>query len=402
MGEMLEGKGQVAIFTQKKGHESLELRRKGFQMVLEQHYPQIQVVDYYEIGLDEELAYQHTKELIRQYSGLKGIYVNCATGIAGAAKAVKELNLKGKIILISHDTVESTMEYVQEGIVAGTLYQDPFAQGYDTVVHLYNMIAAHQPPPQARMIIKNEMITPQNIQQFWEKGKGLIETAGREERLAKIIPTRLSEQITITVLGREEVAFWHPVREGVMAAAEALKPYRVKVEWIVPEENLKQGRADAEVYLPHFQQAVQNKVQAIALTLTDKAMVPFINVAVNKGIQVATYNGEPFNFRGMLAEMQQVVEHLSQAYEVLNQATNEASSHSEQITSTIHESMNVIQMEQNQKSLDSIQQLTQVIESVAEDIQQQTIAIAKVNDLTRQITEAIKKMEGNFLRWLKN
>ncbi len=68
---------------------------------------------------------------------LAGIYVT-AGGPFGAAKAVEEAGKGGAIKMVSFDFVDETMEYVKKGVITGTIGQDPFAQGHDPAIRLYN------------------------------------------------------------------------------------------------------------------------------------------------------------------------------------------------------------------------------------------------------------------------
>ena len=76
---------------------------------------------------------------------LAGIYVT-AGGPFGAAKAVEEAGMTGKVKVVSFDFVEETMQYVQKGVISATIGQDPFAQGHDPAIRLYNYLVRQSSP----------------------------------------------------------------------------------------------------------------------------------------------------------------------------------------------------------------------------------------------------------------
>ena len=76
-----------------------------------------------------EEAYNITQNLLTSHPNIKGIYVT-AGGPFGAAKAIKDAGLTGKVKLVCHDWMAETVAYVRSGEVTAVLDQDPFNQGY--------------------------------------------------------------------------------------------------------------------------------------------------------------------------------------------------------------------------------------------------------------------------------
>ena len=76
---------------------------------------------------------------------LAGIYVT-AGGPFGAAKAVEDAGKTGKVKVVSFDFVDETMEFVKKGVISATIGQDPFAQGHDPAIRLYNYLVGEVSP----------------------------------------------------------------------------------------------------------------------------------------------------------------------------------------------------------------------------------------------------------------
>lgn len=161
--------GEVAIITGLYSAPAHEQRRKGALESL-QKYPNVKIVGQVENQDKAEVAYSQTKDFLTAHPNLKGIYVT-AGGPFGAAKAIDEMGLKGKVKIVCFDFVDETIQYVRKGLISSTIGQDPFGQGYDPIVYAYNMLVTGQKPPQEKMWTKLDVVTPENVDQIIGKAK---------------------------------------------------------------------------------------------------------------------------------------------------------------------------------------------------------------------------------------
>ena len=74
---------------------------------------------------DAERAYQLTKELIQTYPNLKGILGTSSFDAPGAARAIKELGLTGKVFAISVAMPSETRSLLKEGVLQSVGLWDP-------------------------------------------------------------------------------------------------------------------------------------------------------------------------------------------------------------------------------------------------------------------------------------
>ena len=74
---------------------------------------------------DAERAYQLTKEMIQKYPNLKGILGTSSFDAPGAAKAIKELGLTGKVFAISVAMPSETRSLLKEGVLQSVGLWDP-------------------------------------------------------------------------------------------------------------------------------------------------------------------------------------------------------------------------------------------------------------------------------------
>ena len=166
------GEDNVAIFLGFFSQTSQELRRKGFESLLRERYPDIQILDRLETLGKVDTAYALTKDLLNGRNIPSGIYIIDGGIPVGVARAVVDAGLAGKVKLVSHDLVDETMEYVSKGVITATLGQDPFAQGHDTVVHLFNHLVTGWRPSTPRLLTAREVVTQENYQTILEGRAG--------------------------------------------------------------------------------------------------------------------------------------------------------------------------------------------------------------------------------------
>ncbi len=168
MAKVLNGKGKVAVITGFFSVEAHELRRKGFEDAIAKEAPGIKIVDRVENKDKADTAYTQAQDFMTANPDLSAIYVT-AGGPFGAAKAVEDAGKGGVVKIISYDFVDETMAFVKTGVITGTLGQDPYAQGHDPAVRLYNYLVGGVVPEAGRLLTRADFVTKENISQFYNK-----------------------------------------------------------------------------------------------------------------------------------------------------------------------------------------------------------------------------------------
>ncbi|MDO4371730.1 MAG: substrate-binding domain-containing protein, partial [Clostridia bacterium] len=90
-------------------------------------YPNMTLVDDKRVANDSdaEIAYQKTKELKQKYPNLKGILGTGSFDAPGAARAIEEMGLAGKMFAISVAMPSETRDYLKEGTLQAVGLWDP-------------------------------------------------------------------------------------------------------------------------------------------------------------------------------------------------------------------------------------------------------------------------------------
>ncbi len=393
MGETLGGKGEVAVSTSSFTATGAELRRKGFESVIREQYPKIQIVHVSEDNELEELACKQTTELLKKFPNLAGIYITTGATPPGVAKAVVEAKKAKQITIVGHDLTDETMQYVKDGIISATLGQDPFAQGYNPIIYLFNHIVDGWQPPAHRLLTKMDVVTSKNYKNFWDPGKGLIQSQEALDRLAKPVDKEPSEKLRIAALGRETSAFWIPVKEGTLAAAEKLKSYNVEVEWVYPEKARKNNDHSAQVYGEVIESLAVQEVDAIATLVVDRHLIPYINNAVKAGVPVVTFNSEPSSLRSLvytISDQAQKLMGLSQNLAVSTGQVNQATSQINQAMGDMAKG-SASQNEQVDRTSKYLEDLLNNINSVSREAEESASAAESTVNAVGTGTQAMEK-----------
>lgn len=386
MGQELHGRGKVIVVTREHGH-SINVRESGFSSILEEKYPNMQIAAVIE---DKDREFDNVeallKEAFKQTPDIDGIYVVDGNTPETVIKFLVETGRARKIKLVCHDMVDATMRGVAEGIVTCTISQDPYAQGYNPVVYLYNYLVAGKLPPRPRMTTKLIRVTPENYTQYWDAERGVIESGTGKDRLAQLVDQLPDRPLRIIFLGRD-VPFYFPVREAVLHLAEVLKSRNVTVEWIDPSIHMTHGG---------FQTAVDEyaakKYDGIILPLYSPLYIPSVNRAVDAGIPVAIFNSEPDNIHTLTNTLLYQSRDLFNITLALAQSATESGERAVQINEAISAMRQALTLESESamQAIESTRQIATAIGGIDRGAEQQTQAAGNVSEATQDISKAVE------------
>ena len=111
---------------------------RGYRDALAKH-PGIEVVRVADTKSEVPMAAQAAAAVISAVPGLAGIGCVEAAGGAGAATAVKEANLAGKIRIVSMDRDNDILNYISNGIIDATVAQQTMLMPYYGLLILYQL-----------------------------------------------------------------------------------------------------------------------------------------------------------------------------------------------------------------------------------------------------------------------
>ncbi len=102
-------------------------------------------------------------------------------------KAVRSAGKEGKVAIVGFDENDETLEGIKQGVVVGTVVQDPFNFGYRAVKILAGLakgdnsvLEAEKPDAEGRIFVPHRVITKENVEAFHKE---------LNERKGKAAPT---------------------------------------------------------------------------------------------------------------------------------------------------------------------------------------------------------------------
>ena len=102
------------------------------------------------------------KEYLQKNRNIDGIFL-VAGGQIGTAQVIEEFRLTGKVKIVLYDFMKNILEYIQKGVITCAIGQDPFRQGYDPVIYLYNYITEGQRPSSEHMWTRIDIVDIENV-----------------------------------------------------------------------------------------------------------------------------------------------------------------------------------------------------------------------------------------------
>ncbi|KNY29915.1 substrate-binding domain-containing protein [Pseudobacteroides cellulosolvens] len=161
MIKALNGKGNVAIF---RGSLAISVHKARTEKIKERlkKLSKIKIVEEMEASDNHDVLYNAVKGYLSKNPNVDGIFTT-GGGITGAAKAIKELNLVGKTKIVCFDFDKEIFECIKEDIIYAAIGQDPFGQGHDPIIYLYNYLAANEKPESDIIWTRTDVVDKHNV-----------------------------------------------------------------------------------------------------------------------------------------------------------------------------------------------------------------------------------------------
>nr|WP_254437859.1 LacI family DNA-binding transcriptional regulator [Ruegeria arenilitoris] len=123
MGRFVHREGKVLVLTGSRlARDHLE-RRQGFDLVVAEEFPHLEVVASVEGRDDPDLIYKMMPEIFETYPDLVGIY-SSAAGNAGLIQFLSENKLSKDLVIIAHELTPLSREALRVGTFDALISQD--------------------------------------------------------------------------------------------------------------------------------------------------------------------------------------------------------------------------------------------------------------------------------------
>ncbi len=157
---------KVIIISHVKGTTTAIEREAGVRAGLSANLPKELIGETYFCNGSPQKAYEIVTEMLTKEKDIGGVIGLNEPSTLGAARAIKEMGLAGKVKLVGFDSSIEEIKLIEEGTMQATAVQKPFNMGYlgvETAVKLLKgeKVQSHINTG-SELITKDNMFTPEN------------------------------------------------------------------------------------------------------------------------------------------------------------------------------------------------------------------------------------------------
>lgn len=128
MAALVRGDGNIVVITI-PGQRNLDDRVAGVAEALK-YFPALKLTKILDGKGDAQSAFDQVSELIQKKEKVAGIICLEATCGSGAARALHQSNMEGKLQIVAFDDDPETLDWIDGGAIAVTIAQKPYVMSY--------------------------------------------------------------------------------------------------------------------------------------------------------------------------------------------------------------------------------------------------------------------------------
>jgi ribose transport system substrate-binding protein len=160
LAKQIGNKGNVGILSGSLTAQDHIRRIQGFKAAMEKH-PDIHIVFEQPDNDDLDKAVQLTENALQAHPDMVGIFGCNASNPIGAARAIQNAGLAGKVKIVGLDDLPETIQFVKDGVITATMAQRQWEQGYWAVKYAVAKNQGHTIPMDHET--GSRIITQQNV-----------------------------------------------------------------------------------------------------------------------------------------------------------------------------------------------------------------------------------------------
>lgn len=157
-----EGDLEIGIVNYDTNSRNGQEREKGFRTTAarEKRLRRIHTIN---VLADQEDARRKTKQLLEEYPQINALVAFNEPTCVGAAMAVEELGLSGRVCMVGFDSNVEAVDMMQKGVVSALVVQNPYAMGYLGVEAAYHLLNGRTYDPKKLIDTPTFVIDQENM-----------------------------------------------------------------------------------------------------------------------------------------------------------------------------------------------------------------------------------------------
>jgi ribose transport system substrate-binding protein len=164
LAKLIGGKGKVGLIPFVAGAATSTMREKGFKDGLKT-YPGVRLASTLYSESDAAKGMAVTENMLTSIPDLAGIFAANEPGAIGAARAIEQRRLAGKVKLVAFDAAQSEVDALKRGTIQALIVQNPFKMGYEGVKAAVKAIRGEKVPlyvdTGVTVVTKDNLNTPE-------------------------------------------------------------------------------------------------------------------------------------------------------------------------------------------------------------------------------------------------
>ncbi|MBI3680664.1 MAG: substrate-binding domain-containing protein [Acidobacteria bacterium] len=145
LGEILGGKGKVAVIGFMPGSASTMEREHGFQDEARSKFPGINIVGLQFGMADRAKAMAVTENVLTAHPDLAGLFADNESSSAGAVQALKSRHASS-VRMVAFDASDQLIADMRGGWIDSIVVQNPFRMGYESTKAIGLYLEGQKPP----------------------------------------------------------------------------------------------------------------------------------------------------------------------------------------------------------------------------------------------------------------
>jgi ribose transport system substrate-binding protein len=171
--EALPNGGKIMVFVGKTDARNAKERLQGIKEVL--NGTKVEIIDVRTDDADPARAKSNAADTLVKYSDISALVGLWSYNGPAILSAVKEANKVGQVKIVTFDEETDTLNGVKDGSIVGTVVQQPFEFGYQSVLAMNKILSGDKSviPANKQVIVPTLVIKKDGVEAFQTKLKEL-------------------------------------------------------------------------------------------------------------------------------------------------------------------------------------------------------------------------------------
>ncbi|ODT32673.1 MAG: ABC transporter substrate-binding protein [Kaistia sp. SCN 65-12] len=174
MKKALPDGGKAMLFVGTMDAANARERTQGIKEAIEG--TKIEIIDIRTDGGDQAKAKANVEDTLTKYPDIDLLVGLWAYNTPQIYNAVKALGKAGSVKIVGFDEDQQTLKGVAEGVIDGTVVQQPYEFGYQSMINMAKLIEGDKSviPANKLQIVPTQIIDKSNVKEFGENLKKVL------------------------------------------------------------------------------------------------------------------------------------------------------------------------------------------------------------------------------------